>query len=177
VEVVCDSLAPRPDHAWVTDFTYVPTWSGFVYVALAIDLYSRATVGWPASTIKDVAFVEDCLAMALWRRDQAGRPVSARMIHRSDAGSQGGFKRSSQHLDQEVCEWDGQEVGLRSRRESCDAAYRRGLLAPRPAGPVSLRPREDRRSTDRGHMTSILAALRHPFTWLSPGFPTTSDFQ
>src|SRR3954462_12267310 len=64
--------APRPNHAWVTDFTYVPTWSGFVYVALAIDLYSRAIVGWSASTIKDVAFVEDCLAMALWRRDQAG---------------------------------------------------------------------------------------------------------
>jgi len=80
--------APRPNHAWVTDFTYVPTWSGFVYVALAIDLYSRAIVGWSASTIKDVAFVEDCLAMALWRRDQAGRPVRPGMIHHSDAGSQ-----------------------------------------------------------------------------------------
>ena len=80
--------APRPNHAWVTDFTYVPTWSGFVYVALAIDLYSRAIVGWSVSTIKDVAFVEDCLAMALWRRDQAGRPVAAGMIHHSDAGSQ-----------------------------------------------------------------------------------------
>ena len=65
-----------------------PTWSGFVYVALAIDLYSRAIVGWSASTIKDVAFVEDCLAMALWRRDQAGRPVRPGMIHHSDAGSQ-----------------------------------------------------------------------------------------
>jgi putative transposase len=66
----------------------VPTWSGFVYVALAIDLYSRAIVGWSAATIKDVAFVEDCLAMALWRRDQAGRPVRPGMIHHSDAGSQ-----------------------------------------------------------------------------------------
>ena len=80
--------APRPNHAWVTDFTYVPTWSGFVYVALAIDLYSRAIVGWSAATVKDVAFVEDCLAMALWRRDQAGRPVPAGLIHHSDAGSQ-----------------------------------------------------------------------------------------
>lgn len=80
--------SPRPNHAWVTDFTYVATWSGFVYVAFAIDLYSRAIVGWSASTCKDVAFVEACLNMALWRRDHAGRPVLPGMIHHSDAGSQ-----------------------------------------------------------------------------------------
>jgi putative transposase len=75
-----------PNRAWVTDFTYVPTWSGFTYVAFAIDLYSRAIVGWSASAAKDVAFVESCLAMALWRRDHTGRPVPAGMIHHSDAG-------------------------------------------------------------------------------------------
>lgn len=80
--------APRPNHAWVTDFTYVATWSGFVYVAFAIDLYSRAIVGWSASTRKDVAFVEQCLNMALWRRDHTGRQVPPGMIHHSDAGSQ-----------------------------------------------------------------------------------------
>lgn len=80
--------APRPNHAWVTDFTYVTTWAGFVYVALAIDLFSRAIVGWAASTVKDVAFVEQCLTMALWRRDHTGRPVTAGMIHHSDAGAQ-----------------------------------------------------------------------------------------
>lgn len=77
-----------PNRAWVTDFTYVATWSGFAYVAFAIDLYSRAIVGWSASTTKDVAFVEACLSMALWRRDHTGRPVPAGMIHHSDAGSQ-----------------------------------------------------------------------------------------
>ena len=77
-----------PNRAWVTDFTYVATWSGFVYVAFAIDLFSRAVVGWSAATVKDVSFVEQCLAMALWRRDHAGRPVPAGMIHHSDAGSQ-----------------------------------------------------------------------------------------
>jgi putative transposase len=80
--------APAPNRAWVTDFTYVPTWSGFVYVALAIDLYSRAIVGWAASTVKDVTFVEQCLKMALWRRERTGRPVTPGMIHHSDAGSQ-----------------------------------------------------------------------------------------
>ena len=77
-----------PNRAWVTDFTYVPTWSGFTYVAFAIDLYSQAIVGWSASTAKDVAFVESCLAMALWRRDHTGRPVPPGMIHHSDGGSQ-----------------------------------------------------------------------------------------
>lgn len=83
-----DFSSPRPNHAWVTDFTYVPTWSGFVYVAFAIDLYSRAIVGWDASTIKDTAFVESCLRMALWRRDHTNRPVLPGLIHHSDAGSQ-----------------------------------------------------------------------------------------
>ncbi len=94
-----DFRTAAPDRAWVTDFTYVSTWSGFTYVAFAIDLYSRAVVGWSASTVKDVAFVEQCLRMALWRRDHAGRPVGDGMIHHSDAGSQGGFNWSSQHFD------------------------------------------------------------------------------
>ncbi len=80
--------APFPNHSWVTDFTYVATWSGFVYVAFAIDLFSRAIVGWEVSTVKDTAFVEACLRMALWRRDHSGRPVTAGLIHHSDAGSQ-----------------------------------------------------------------------------------------
>ncbi len=77
-----------PNRAWVTDFTYVATWAGFVYVAFAIDLFSRAIVGWSTATVKDVAFIEACLKMALWRRDQHGQPVPPGMVHHSDAGSQ-----------------------------------------------------------------------------------------
>lgn len=80
--------APHPNHSWVTDFTYVPTWAGFVYVAFVIDLFSRAIVGWSASTVKDTTFVEACLKMALWRRENTGHPVKRGMIHHSDAGSQ-----------------------------------------------------------------------------------------
>jgi len=77
-----------PNRAWVTDFTYVATWAGFVYVAFAIDLFSRSIVGWSTATVKDVAFIEACLKMALWRRDQHGQPVPPGMVHHSDAGSQ-----------------------------------------------------------------------------------------
>lgn len=83
-----DFSAPRPNHTWVTDFTYVAAWAGFVYVAFAIDLFSRMIVGWQVSTVKDTAFVEACLRMALWRRDHAGRAVGPGMIHHSDAGAQ-----------------------------------------------------------------------------------------
>jgi len=80
--------APHPNHTWVTDFTYVPTWGGFTYVALVIDLHPRTIVGWSTSTVKDTPFVEEALKMALWRRDHAGQPVPAGLIHHSDAGSQ-----------------------------------------------------------------------------------------
>lgn len=67
--------ANTPNRIWVTDFTYVPVYSGFVYVALVIDLYSRAIVEWETSTVKDTAFEEQCLKMALWRRKHSNRPV------------------------------------------------------------------------------------------------------
>jgi putative transposase len=68
-----------------------------VYVAFAIDLFSLVIVGWQASAVKDTPFAEARLQMALWRRDHAGHTVRPGMIHHSDAGSQGGFNRSSQH--------------------------------------------------------------------------------
>jgi transposase InsO family protein len=71
-----DFTAPAPNQIWVTDFTYVPVYSGFVYVALVIDLYSRAIVGWETSAIKDTAFVEHCLRMAFVAAG-ADRPARA----------------------------------------------------------------------------------------------------
>jgi len=83
-----DFCATHPNHSWVTAFTYAPRWGGFVYVAFAIDLYSRTTVGWQASTVKDTPFVKVCMNMALWRRDHAGHAVQPGLIHSSEAGSQ-----------------------------------------------------------------------------------------
>ncbi len=80
--------SPAPNQVWVTDFTYVPVYTGFVYVALVIDLYSRAIVGWETSTNEDTTFVEQCLRMALWRRQHPGRPVPEGLIHHSEHGAQ-----------------------------------------------------------------------------------------
>jgi transposase InsO family protein len=92
-----DFTAAAPNRKWVTDFTYCRTWSGFVYVAFVIDCFSRAIVGWHATQVKNTALVTTALKMALWRRDHEGRHIGDGLIHHSDAGSQGGFKRSSQH--------------------------------------------------------------------------------
>ena len=75
--------AERPDQLWVADFTYVPTWSGTVYVAFVIDVYSRYIVGWRVSTSMKTDFVLDALEQAIWARRPDGD-----LIHHSDRGSQ-----------------------------------------------------------------------------------------
>lgn len=82
-----DFTAAAPNRKWVNDFTYVPTWLGFVYVALVIDCFSRAIVGWQVSQTKDTAMVTTALKLALWRRDHHGHTVTEGLIHHSDAGS------------------------------------------------------------------------------------------
>ena len=77
--------APRPNALWVSDFTYVSTWTGFVYVAFVIDVYARRIVGWRASRTAHASFVLDALEQALHDR----RPVHrAGLVHHSDRGSQ-----------------------------------------------------------------------------------------
>ena len=77
--------APRPNALWVSDFTYVSTWSGFVYVAFVIDTFARRIVGWRASRTAHTDFVLDALEQALHDR----RPVrQAGLVHHSDRGVQ-----------------------------------------------------------------------------------------
>ena len=77
--------APAPNRLWVSDFTYVATWAGFVYVAFVIDAYARRIVGWRVSRTAHAGFVLDALEQALHAR----RPVHrGGLIHHSDRGSQ-----------------------------------------------------------------------------------------
>ncbi len=86
--------APAPNMLWVSDFTYVATWAGFVYVAFVIDVYARYIVGWRVSRAAHAGFVLDALEQAIHERQPVHR---GGLIHHSDRGSQGGFNRSSQH--------------------------------------------------------------------------------
>jgi transposase InsO family protein len=77
--------APRPNVLWLSDFTYVATWQGFVHVALVIDAYARRIVGWRASRTAHAGFVLDALEQALHDRKPVQR---GGLVHHSDRGVQ-----------------------------------------------------------------------------------------
>ena len=74
--------ADAPDVLWVADITYVPTWAGFLFLAVVVDAFSRRVVGWSMANHLRTELVLEALNMALWQR----RPGS--VVHHSDQGSQ-----------------------------------------------------------------------------------------
>ena len=78
-------VAERPNQLWVSDFTYVATWSGFVYAAFIIDVYSRMIVGWRVASTMTTDLVMDALNMAAFTRRTN---MIGGVIAHSDAGSQ-----------------------------------------------------------------------------------------
>ena len=80
--------APAPNRLWVADFTYVSTWSGFVYVAFVIDAFSRRIVGWRAAKSMTTALVLDAVEHAFFTRAREGSSNLRGLIAHNDAGSQ-----------------------------------------------------------------------------------------
>ncbi|MBE1588218.1 transposase InsO family protein [Nonomuraea angiospora] len=76
--------AEEPNRIWTADITYVPTWEGFVYLAVVLDVFSRRIVGWAMADHMRTELVTDALAMAIHQRRP--RQVSG-VIHHSDKGS------------------------------------------------------------------------------------------
>jgi transposase InsO family protein len=77
--------APAPNRLWVSDFTYVATWAGFVYVAFVVDAFARRIVGWRVGRTAHAGFVLDALEQALHER----RPMrDGGLVHHSDRGAQ-----------------------------------------------------------------------------------------
>jgi putative transposase len=73
---------------WVTDFTYVRTWTGWRYVAFILDVFAQRIVAWHAATATDVELVMTPLQISIWSPDHDGHPaVGEELIHHSDAGS------------------------------------------------------------------------------------------
>ena len=100
--------APAPNRLWVSDFTYVATWRGFVYVAFVIDTYARRIVGWRVSGTATAGFVLDALEQAIHDR----RPAKdAGLIAHSDRGSQYLAIRYTERLAEEGIEPSVGSVG------------------------------------------------------------------
>ncbi len=106
--------ADRPNQLWVSDFTYVSTWQGFVYVAFVIDVFARRIVGWRVSRSMRTDFVLDALEQALYAR-QPERDDS--LIHHSDTGSQYVSIRYTERLAEA-----GIETSVGSKGDSYDNA-------------------------------------------------------
>lgn len=106
--------AARPNALWVSDFTYVSTWQGFVYVAFVIDVYARRIVGWKVSSSARTDFVLDALEQALHAR----RPTQGGLIHHSDRGVQYVSIRYTERLA---------EVGIESSVGSVGDSYDNAL--------------------------------------------------
>ena len=104
--------AGRPNQLWVADITFVAAWTGFVYVAFVIDVFSRRIVGWRVASSLKTDLVLDALEQALWARN-----APKGLIHHSDRGSQYLSIRYSERLA-EV----GIESSVGSRGDSYDNA-------------------------------------------------------
>jgi len=127
--------ADRPNQLWVSDFTYVSTWQGWLYVAFVIDVFARRIVGWRVSSSMRTDFVLDALEQALYAR----RPELGTLVHHSDRGSQYVSIRYTERLAEA-----GIEPSVGSRGDSYDNAlaetinglYKAELIYKR--GPCSI---------------------------------------
>ena len=154
--------ADGPDQLWVADITYIPASAGFLYLAVVLDAWSRRVIGWAMATHLRTELVLDSLNMAVWQR----RPE--RVIHHSDQGTQGEFKRSSQHLEEElrwrqsgaeerielyvdgcvhqaVRRWDAASIGRGSGKRSLEVCRARRLPWRQVCPPLSgrFRPKDE----------------------------------
>ena len=106
--------AERPNQLWVSDFTYVSTWQGWLYVAFVIDVFARRIVGWRVSSSMHTDFVLDALEQALYARQPSPEET---LIHHSDRGSQYVSIRYSERLAEA-----GIEPSVGSKGDSYDNA-------------------------------------------------------
>jgi transposase InsO family protein len=106
--------ANRPNQLWVSDFTYVSTWQGWLYVAFVIDVFARRIVGWRVSSSMRTDFVLDALEQALFARQPERNDA---LIHHSDRGSQYVSIRYTERLAEA-----GIEPSVGSRGDSYDNA-------------------------------------------------------
>ncbi len=113
-----DFRAAAPDRLWVTDLTYVRTFTGWVYVAFIIDVFSRRIVGWQLATHLRASLALDALEMAIWTRKRDSRSDLSALVHHSDRGGQYLSIRYSERLAEE-----GAVTSVGSRGDSYDCEH------------------------------------------------------
>ena len=133
----------RPDQWWVADFTYVWTPAGFCYVSFVTDVYSRRILGWRVTTSKTTPLVLSAFEQALFTRRRTSFEFTTQgLLHHSDAGSQGGFNWSSQHLEfMEVFDGSSSAISRPGVASEVEVAWS-SEVSPRGRGCVLGRDRQ-----------------------------------
>ncbi|WP_229258800.1 IS3 family transposase [Duganella flavida] len=150
--------AQRPNQLWVSDFTYVSTWQGFVYVAFVIDVFARRIVGWRVSSSMRTDFVLGALEQALYAR-QPERDDA--LIHHSDTGSQYVSIRYSERLAEA-----GVEPSVGSKGDSYDNALAETINGLYKAELIHRRaPWKTREAVELANLVQSLSLTRT--AWLS----------
>lgn len=145
-----DFTADAPDQLWVADITYVPTYAGFLYLAVVLDAFSRRIVGWAMSSTLHTAVVLDALQMAATQRRPAG------VIHHSDQGSQYGALAFGHR-----CKTLGVRPSMGSRGDAYDNAMAESFFATLECELLARR----RFAT---HAEARLAIFRYVEGWYNP---------
>ena len=115
-----DFTATRPNQLWVSDFTYVATWRGFVYVAFVIDVFARRIVGWRASASLRTDLALDALEQAIYERRGSD---AGDLVHHSDRGTQYLSIRYTERLADA-----GIELSVGSRGDAYDNALAESVI-------------------------------------------------
>ena len=145
-----DFTATAPNQLWVADITYVPTWAGFLYLAVVLDVFSRRIVGWAMASTLHTDVVLDALHMATTQR----RPVD--VIHHSDQGSQYGAIAFGNR-----CRDLGVRPSMGSRGDAYDNAMAESFFA-------TLECELFARSKFASHAEARLAIFRYIEGWYNP---------
>ena len=132
--------ADRPNQLWVSDFTYVSTWQGWLYVAFVVDVYARRIVGWRVSSSMHTDFVLDALEQALYARQPTRNDE---LIHHSDRGSQYVSIRYTERLADA-----GIEPSVGSKGDSYDNALAETINGLYKAEVIHRRPWPNRESVE-----------------------------
>ena len=111
-----DFVATRPNQLWVSDFTYIATWRGFVYVAFVIDVFARRIVGWRASASLRTDLALDALEQAIYDRCDTD---TGNLVHHSDRGTQ--------YLSERLAD-AGIELSVGSRGDAYDNALAESVI-------------------------------------------------
>lgn len=124
---------PAPNRLWVADLTYVPTWSGFAYVAFVTDAYARRILGWRVAATMTTTMVLDSIEHAIWTRQQEGVLDLKDVVHHTDRGSQYTSIRFSERLAEAGIQPSVGAVGSsydNALAETINGLYKTELIKP-----------------------------------------------